>query len=291
VIPPPHLLQNLARSRLLVSRAVASVGVGERRSNAKGAGMEFAAHREYAPGDDLRHLDTHVLARTGQYYMRQYEVHMQLPVTILVDGSRSMGQGMPSKLDTAKWLANILGFVALAGGDRARIGFWDGLRLEFSPFYQGANRVQRLFLWVASRQTASTGSFKEAFLPAAESMPSRSLVILLSDWWVEDFEADIKRLGANDRELWALQIVSREELDPTLLGQGDLRLIDSESGDEVEFSLDALSATSYRRTVDEWCDRLRRRVLELQGRYLLIRTDDVLEKIVWQDMRRLGMVR
>jgi len=88
-----------------------------------------------------------------------------------------------------------------------------------------------------------------------------------------------------------LQIVSREELDPTLLGQGDLRLIDSESGDEVEFSLDALSATSYRRTVDEWCDRLRRRVLELQGRYLLIRTDDVLEKIVWQDMRRLGMVR
>ena len=58
--PSPRLLQSLQRSRLLVRSAKATVGIGERRSNAKGSGMEFLDYREYQPGDDVRHLDPHL---------------------------------------------------------------------------------------------------------------------------------------------------------------------------------------------------------------------------------------
>ena len=88
--PSPRLLQSLQRSRVLVRSAKATVGVGERRSNAKGSGMEFLDYREYQPGDDVRHLDPHLFARTGGHYVRQYAVYQQLPITIIVDGSASM---------------------------------------------------------------------------------------------------------------------------------------------------------------------------------------------------------
>ena len=67
--PSPRLLQSLQRSRLLVRSAKATVGIGERRSDAKGSGMEFLDFREYQPGDDVRHLDPHLFARTGAHYV------------------------------------------------------------------------------------------------------------------------------------------------------------------------------------------------------------------------------
>ena len=68
--------------------AKATVGIGERRSNAKGSGLEFLDYREYQPGDDLRHLDPHLFMRTGARYVRQYAVYQQLPITIIVDGRK-----------------------------------------------------------------------------------------------------------------------------------------------------------------------------------------------------------
>ena len=72
--------------------------------------MEFADHRRYQPGDDLRHLDTHLHRRTGEHYVRQYEVHRQLPVTIIIDGSASMNFGNPTKFAFACGLASALAF-------------------------------------------------------------------------------------------------------------------------------------------------------------------------------------
>src|SRR5207302_1394616 len=87
------------RSRLLVRSAKATVGIGERRSSAKGSGMEFLDYREYQPGDDVRHLDPHLFARTGTHYVRQYSVYQQLPIAIIVDGSASMNFGTPTTFD------------------------------------------------------------------------------------------------------------------------------------------------------------------------------------------------
>jgi uncharacterized protein (DUF58 family) len=115
VIPSPRLLQSLRRSRLLVRSAKATTGIGERRSKAKGSGLEFLDYREYQPGDDVRHLDPHLFVRTGAHYVRQYAVYQQLPITIIVDGSASMNFSTPSKFDVAVGVASALAFIGLSG--------------------------------------------------------------------------------------------------------------------------------------------------------------------------------
>src|SRR5690606_3371050 len=152
VRPNPRFLQALGRTRLNVGRAVASAGTGERRSRAKGAGLEFADFRLYAPGDDTRHLDARLHARLGDYYVREFEVHKQLPVTVVVDASRSMGFGTPEKLAAARWLANVFGYLALAGGDKVQVAFWNGSQTIISPGFSGVGRAQRLFEWVERQQ-------------------------------------------------------------------------------------------------------------------------------------------
>src|SRR5258708_11880258 len=97
MIPAAGLMTALMRSRLAARHAHATIGIGERRSRAKGSGMEFMDHREYQPGDDVRHLDPHLYARTGGYFVRQYAVTRQLPIAIIVDGSASMNFGTPTK--------------------------------------------------------------------------------------------------------------------------------------------------------------------------------------------------
>src|SRR5215471_6569209 len=141
MIPSPGLLTALMRSRLLVRRAHATIGIGERRSRGKGPGMEFMDYREYQPGDDVRHLDPRLYARTGSYFLRQ------LPVAIIVDGSASMAFGSPTKFDFARGLASALAFAGLAGGDVVEVGVSAGNRLSWSPRVRGMRRAPVIFDW------------------------------------------------------------------------------------------------------------------------------------------------
>ena len=86
-------------------RLVAGRTRAERRSKKTGAGIEFADHRQYTPGDDFRHLDWNLYARTGRLLLRLYEEEEDLSVYVLLDVSRSMAVGDPPKLDYAKRLA------------------------------------------------------------------------------------------------------------------------------------------------------------------------------------------
>src|SRR5258706_8066495 len=145
MIPSAGLMTALMRSRLAARHAHATIGVGERRSRAKGSGMEFMDHREYQPGDDVRHLDSHLYARTGGYFVRKYAVPRQLPIAIIVDGSASMNFGTPTKFDFARRLAAALAFAGLAGGDVIEVGIYAGNRLSWSPRLRGMRRAPVIF--------------------------------------------------------------------------------------------------------------------------------------------------
>lgn len=97
VAPPPRLLQRLARRRLNVPRAGTFGGVGEHHSSTLGPGMEFAEYRAYQPGDDLKRVDPHLEARSGEMFVREGDLLEQLAVTVVVDMSASMAFGAPEK--------------------------------------------------------------------------------------------------------------------------------------------------------------------------------------------------
>jgi uncharacterized protein (DUF58 family) len=289
VTPSPRLLQSLLRSRLLVRRAKATVGIGERRSNAKGSGMEFLDYREYQPGDDVRHLDAHLFARTGSHYVRQYAVYQQLPITIIVDGSASMNFATPTKFDFACGLAMALAFVGLAGGDAVQAAVHTGGRLLWSPLVRGTRRAQVIFDWLGAQQPAGSG-FGQALATALPRLTHRGLVILLSDWWLDDLEADLRVLASQRQEIVAVHVAAPEELDASRLGAGETRFVDAESGHEVELLIDQAVLDDYKAALADWQDRLREQIRRHLGRYLVTRSDTSLDRLLLQDWRRLGLI-
>ncbi len=288
--PSPVLLQRLSRTKLLTRRAVASVGVGERRSRSKGPGMEFADHREYEAGDDMRYLDPYLHARFGEHYIRQYEVYQQLPIAIVIDGSRSMDYGTPTKFAFAKGLAATLGFIGLAGGDRVELGVWSNDKLHWSSRFHGASRAGRLFDWLEDQQPNGATSFGRALHMVVRHLSGRGLLILISDWWADGLENDLRTVIAAEQEIWALHVVAPEETEPGVLGEGEVRLIDAESGQEVELALDQPTLDRYHRAFTAWCEQLRELATGARGRYNLVRTDAKLERLLLQDWRRAGMI-
>jgi len=289
MIPSPGLLTALMRSRLLVRRARATIGIGERLSRRKGAGMEFMDYREYQPGDDIRYLDPHLYARTGGHYVRQHAVYQQLPIAIIVDGSASMNFGGPTKFDVACGLASALAFVGLAGGDVVEVGVHAGGRLCWSPRVRGARRAPVIFDWIAAQRPAGSG-FGRVLGGALPRLAQRGLVILLSDWWVDDLEAELRVLGSLRQEIWAVHIASPQELDPAQLGVGETRLVDSESGHEIELIIDRNAIHGYRTAIAAWQDRLRREITNHLGRYLPVRSDASLDRLLLHDWRRMGLI-
>jgi uncharacterized protein (DUF58 family) len=279
----------LMRSRLAVRHAHATIGIGERRSRRKGSGMEFMDHREYQPGDDVRHLDPHLYARTGGYFVRQYAVYRQLPIAIIVDGSASMNFGTPTKFDFARRLASALAFAGLAGGDVIEVGIYAGNRWSWSPRVCGLRRAPVIFDWVAGQRPAGSG-FVGALGEGLRRLAPRGLAILLSDWWVDDAEADLKVLGLLRQEIIAVHIASPQELDPAQLGTGEARLVDLESGHEIELLIDENVLHNYQTARVAWQDRVRRQIMNQLGRYLPVCSDASLDHLLLHDWRRLGFL-
>jgi uncharacterized protein (DUF58 family) len=273
----------------LVRKAKATVGVGERRSNAKGAGMEFLDYREYQPGDDVRHLDAHLFARSGGLFVRQYAISQQLPVTIVVDGSASMNISTPTKFDFARAVASALAFVGLAGGDAVRAAVHARGRLLWSPLVRGTQRAQVIFDWLGAQQPGGTG-FGHALAATLPQLTQQGLVFLISDWWLDDLDADLRLLGSLRQEIVAVHVAAPEELDPARLGTGDTCFVDAETGQEVELLVDQGVIEEYKIGLSNWQDRLRQTIAQHLGRYLIVRSDTNLDRLLLQDWRRLGLI-
>jgi uncharacterized protein (DUF58 family) len=290
--------RRLERLTLVSRKRLVGQGQGDRRSLRKGSSLEFADYRHYVEGDDPARVDWNIYSRTDALFVRLYEEEEVLNVHLLVDASRSMDWGEPSKLHYARRLAGALGYVAL-------------------------NASNRLFLWPLSASSSSYGpawgrgrafpmlSFLEDFQPAQVATPvvfgapastpdleqslntytSRAggLVVLLSDLLSPTWEKALSRLAARSGEVVVLHTLAPQELRPTL--GGDVRLIDRESGAAVSVTLNNDAIRLYGQRLEEW----RRTVESFCARhgmgYVPIDTATPLETLVFDTLRRRGVVR
>lgn len=298
---PPRLLQRLARSRLRPRRALASTGVGERRSQAKGTGTEFADYRPYEPGDDIRHLDPHVFARLGEHHIRQFSLEQGLPVTILLDASASMRFGQPQKFAFAQSVAAGLAYVALAGGDRVQVGTFAGDRVAWFAPLHGVQRAPALFDWLERQVPRQATDLPRVARLARSRLRQDGLLIVVSDWLTPDLEPDpaadlsdleraLRTFAQARQELVAVQVLAPEEEEPERLGAGGLRLLDAETGREVELALDAALIARYREEFEGWSRGVQRAVRAHQGLFLRVRSDADLEGLLTHDWRSAGLL-
>ncbi len=178
-----EVLERLGRVGVAARQAVESILSGQHRSVHRGLSVEFAGHRPYIPGDDLRHLDWLVYARTDRYDVRVYEEETRLRATLVVDCSGSMGYGPAgrSKLDYARVLAGALGYLMLRQGDAVGLALVDHEVREFVP--PGATMGHFLNILERLENTPAGGetSLADVLEDLAGRVKRRGLVVLITD--------------------------------------------------------------------------------------------------------------
>ncbi len=288
---PPRLQSLLSRSRLRLNSALPSGGQGDRSSRAKGAGLEFAEHRPYQPGDDLRHVDPHLEARLGETFIRQYSVDQQLPVSIVLDVSASMGQDEPAKLDFARELVAAVSYLALAGNDRVRLAACAEGRVLWSEWFSGPRNADRLFAWLNGLKAHGQTDLAESVRQLVPQLPATGLVLVVSDWLAQDVGRLPALLRSEGRAVLCLHVFSPSEEDPARLGSGSaLRVIDSETGEEFDVALNEQALAEYRLAWQGFTGSLRDSLQEQSALYLPVPTDASIEDLLLKDWTRLGLI-
>ena len=297
----PAFLQKLNRISLVARRPRAGQATGERRSTKRGVSVEFADYRDYAKGDDLRRVDWNIYARLERPFVKLFEEEEDLAVYVLLDGSGSMDWGEEVTTgdsgETNKWLyarrlAAALGYVALAAGDRLTVAALvrspDGA-VALGPL-RGQGNALRLFSWLEGLTASGTTDLNASLRRYALAGGRPGLVVLLSDLFSPPGYADgLTALAARGHEVAVVHLLAPDEVEPPL--GGDLRLVDVETGETQEVTIDRWVQALYRRRVAAWQDEIRAVCRSRGAVYVPVETATPVERTVLYDLRRVGLLK
>ncbi len=282
-------LRQLERLLLLVRAPVRGGLKGGRRSVKRGQSVEFADYRDYTPGDDLRQLDWNVYARLERLLVKLFVEEEDLTVTLLVDASASMAGGHPEKLRFAKRAAAALGYVGLASEDKISLSALGGRMARRQVALRGSGRVFRLLTALSGIAVADGPTdLVAAARHAAAQLRGRGLIVLLSDLLDPGAETVIRDLAATGSELVILHILGPDEIDPPI--EGDLRLVDAESGEQVDVTLDLATVDAYRGRLAAWQTGLADLAARRAAAYVPLTSDVPLADVIFAELRRRRVV-
>ena len=278
-------LRQLERLLLLMRSPVRGGLKGGRRSVKRGQSVEFADYRDYTMGDDLRQLDWNVYARLERLFVKLFVEEEDVTVTLLVDASASMAGGQPSKLLFAKRAAAALGYVALASEDRVAVSSLAGRVARRRAAMRGSGRIFRLLADLSSIEPADGATdLLAAARHAAAQLHGRGVVILISDLLDPAADRVIRELAATGSELVVLHVLSPDELDPSL--EGDLRLVDIETGDGIDVTVDLATIDAYRRRLAAWKAGFVEVAAKRRASYVDLASDAILADLMFAELRR-----
>jgi uncharacterized protein (DUF58 family) len=278
----PATLAAMGRIEIVARWVVDGMLAGLHRSPRKGFSVEFAEHRPYQPGDDLRYLDWKIAARADRWVVKQFEEETNLRATILLDVSRSMAwRGDPArltKLAYAERLAAALALLLLRQRDAVGlIRFDDAIRTALPPrsrTTQWRHVIGALDGPVSPMDAGRESRVDMALAEAARLVPRPGMVVLISDLLtdVPPVERAVRGLRAVGHDVIVLHVIDPAERDLSLASGGEALFVDPESGLEVPATI-AEVRDAYRATVGaaiaEW-----RAVLASAGvRYEIVSTD------------------
>ena len=242
-----RFLRKLESLALTIRRTAAGRSHGMRRSRRVGAGLEFADHRDYVPGDDLRHLDWNLFGRLERRALRLYEEDEDLSIDVLVDASASMAMGQPPKLALAFQIGAALAYVGLSNLDRVGVTAL-GAEGVGPPPGRGKARILPILRYLdgvrpgRSARTSLAAEVRE-FLSRRHGR-RRGLVALVSDFYdPAGARAALELVRRNQLEAIAVQISAADELAPQL--RGDLQLCDAETGELRDLTVSPRALADY----------------------------------------------
>ncbi len=293
---PPGLLAHLERLDIIARKIFSGRQHGERQSRRRGQSIDFADHRPYSPGDDLRFVDWNIYARLDALFLKLYLEEEDLSLGIAIDTSSSMDWGNPNKLDTARRLAMALGWIGLCNHNRVSLHGFNGDGIQSLRTLRGRRRASELGRWLLDLDPGAPGvpgTFAECMKTLGAGRRGRGVLLVLSDFLEGDgVEEGLRFLGGRGDEVICLQLLAPEEVDPGGHGlTGDLRLEDVEHGGTVEVTVTPSLLRSYRQRLDAWCAALRTGCTRRGMGHLTIPTDTDIETVLVEMMRKQGYIR
>ncbi|MDR1190986.1 MAG: DUF58 domain-containing protein [Verrucomicrobiales bacterium] len=266
---------------ILARKIVEGYRVGEHSSPFQGFAIEFAQHREYAPGDDMRHLDWKILGRTDRYYIKQYEQDTNFIAHLVVDCSASMnyGSGDVTKLHFAKGLAACLAYIILSQRDAAALALVDTGMKEYLPRTDSLGRMPHILDRLASLSAGGGTKLGVALEQVSRQARRRGIVFIVSDLFddEEGFANGLRLLNYSGNEVIVLHTLDPFEL--TFPFKGQWKFTDLESVNELQTS-PADIRKSYLQNFDAFRARIREICEKYNTHYALADTGKTLAEIV-----------
>jgi uncharacterized protein (DUF58 family) len=287
--------QTLARLQGVKLRARAVMeGVlsGLHKSPHQGQSVEFAEHKEYAPGDELRHLDWKAYGKFDKYYVKRFEHETNLRAVMVVDASASMGyrSGALSKLEAATTLAGALCYLLVRQQDAAGLALMTNGRVQDVPPRASAGHLNVLLETLEQARAAGGTNLVTAADHLAEVLPRRSSVVVLSDFLDENQESLKRILALRQRknDVAVFHLVDPAELtfpfdDPTLF-------LDMEGEGRIEVNPREIKE-SYLEEFGNFLAGVKAACAEADVDYELVRTDERLDEVLLRFLAKRGRRR
>lgn len=252
-------LRQIELLKLRTRRAFLGTRQGSHISTKRGHGLEFSDYRKYEPGDSPRHIDWGLYARSDRLYVKTFREEQDLSLLIILDVSASMSVEQ-IKWEASRDLALTLAYIALMGQDRVCLAVINESELQhITTFMSGAHAIHTFAALLAKQpkterarlrnhkqQQASERGFFKAVSQAAQRLKIPGKAILISDLLISELElrSTLDWLRSRNLEISLLQVLTPSDLDPAS-GLNEALFIDSESGQEIEISLDQAARAEY----------------------------------------------
>ncbi|MBJ05937.1 MAG: DUF58 domain-containing protein [Verrucomicrobiaceae bacterium] len=254
---------------------------GEHKSPYRGFAIEFAQHREYAPGDDVRHIDWKVQAKTERFYIKQYEQETNFVAHLLLDGSESMkyGSGELSKLEYGKMMAACLAYLVLQQRDAVALGIFDEEVQEYLPRSDNRDSLFKIMDRLAGFDPQRETRIASVLHGMANQIRRKGVVIMISDFFDDEQKVieGIQNLRFNGHEVIVMQVLDPDEIEFPFSGMVEFDGLENIARIQTRPSQ---IRKSYLREFEAFRERLRNACERHQCHFVDVRTDHPLDEVL-----------
>lgn len=280
------LLEKLERLTLQWQKSFSGLIGGHNLSHFAGSGQEFLDHRHFHQGDDLRAVNWRAYLRLEKLFLKMFQIEPRVPVRLLLDTSASMAtgetaaKGTPSKFDYARKLAAALAYVGLVRLDAITLQPFSATLGDSFLCGGGRHRFQPAAQFLASLESAGRTNYFEVARQCVDRYPQRGLLIVISDFLDDgDCQRSLQHLADFGHELLLIQLWSAEDRNPEW--EGEMDLIDAETGAHLKISLDEQARLSYREAFDQYAGGIQKLAARNGGRYAGLETSLPIEEAIF----------
>jgi uncharacterized protein (DUF58 family) len=288
----PAVLAGISSLDLLAKTVVDGFVAGLHRSPDFGFSQEFAEYRAYVPGDDLRHVDWNLFARTERCYLKRYRGETNSQLVILLDASNSMQytSGPLKKMDYARFIAASLFYLAIRNQrDAAGLIVFDDEVREYVRPSTRVGQLARLFAGLEQAEPRARTDFGKPLQHFQQLLHRRGIAIVISDFYEEPEKIvhAIEPLRFHGNDVVLFHILDPEEIRPVL--KGPSLLVDLETDQQIEV-IPEYTKTTYRAKIEAHIEQLRSRTRGAGMDYRLLVTDQPLDEALreYLSLRQAG---